>query len=177
MKIIINIITFIKFNIEDIYYAMCVVLLQYPIGTVLIAFNITAATAPILGVLFGGWLIDFIGGYKDERGMRRTLLILFCFAFSCFLLGVGAGWSSSFWVVVACMWLILFFGGSLLPAATGVVIASVPVEVRAFGSGFCLMVYNVAGYVLGTFLPGILIEAANLTWGMRVRYTHRYINI
>ncbi|KAL8447297.1 hypothetical protein Emed_004508 [Eimeria media] len=103
-------------------------LLKHSTGTVLIAFNITAATAPITGVLAGGWFIDFLGGYKDDRGMR------------------------------------------ILPAATGIVIASVPLEVRAFGSGFCMMVFNVLGYVLGTFLPGLLIEAFSLLWGMRVIY-------
>lgn len=142
--------------------------LQYPTATVLVSFNATAATAPILGVLGGGWFIDFVGGYKDERGMRRTMSVLLLWAVGCLLLGVGAGWSSNFWFIVFCMWCILFLGGGILPAATGIVIASVPVEVRAFGSGFCMMIYNVLGYVLGTFLPGILIEAASLLWGMRV---------
>ncbi|CDJ37321.1 transporter, major facilitator family domain containing protein, putative [Eimeria tenella] len=144
--------------------------LQYPTATVLVSFNATAATAPILGVLGGGWFIDFVGGYKDERGMRRTMSVLLLWAVGCLLLGVGAGWSSNFWFIVFCMWCILFLGGGILPAATGIVIASVPVEVRAFGSGFCMMIYNVLGYVLGTFLPGILIEAASLLWGMRVIY-------
>ncbi|KAL8425766.1 hypothetical protein ACSSS7_008335 [Eimeria intestinalis] len=145
-------------------------LLKHSTGTVLIAFNITAATAPIMGVLAGGWFIDFLGGYKDDRGMRRTMSVLLSWAIACFFLGIGAGWTSSFWLVVVCMWFILFFGGGILPAATGIVIASVPLEVRAFGSGFCMMVFNVLGYVLGTFLPGLLIEAFSLVWGMRVIY-------
>ncbi|KAL8269946.1 hypothetical protein Esti_006134 [Eimeria stiedai] len=145
-------------------------LLKHSTGTVLIAFNITAATAPITGVLAGGWFIDFLGGYKDDRGMRRTMSVLLSWATACFFLGIGAGWTSNFWLVVVCMWLILFFGGGILPAATGIVIASVPLEVRAFGSGFCMMVFNVLGYVLGTFLPGLLIEAFSLLWGMRVVY-------
>ncbi|KAL8449281.1 hypothetical protein Emag_003665 [Eimeria magna] len=145
-------------------------LLKHSTGTVLIAFNITAATAPITGVLAGGWFIDFLGGYKDDRGMRRTMSVLLSWATACFFLGIGAGWTSNFWLVVVCMWFILFFGGGILPAATGIVIASVPLEVRAFGSGFCMMVFNVLGYVLGTFLPGLLIEAFSLLWGMRVIY-------
>ncbi|OEH74550.1 major facilitator family domain-containing protein [Cyclospora cayetanensis] len=144
--------------------------LKRPASTVLVACNATAATAPILGVLGGGWLVDFVGGYKDERGMRRVMVILLSWATICFLLGIAAGCSTNFWIVVLCMWWIMFFGGGILPAATGIVITSVPVEVRAFGSGFCMMIYNLLGYVLGTFLPGILIEAASLVWGMRVIY-------
>lgn len=139
-------------------------------STVLIAFNVTAATAPISGVLGGGWFIDFIGGYKDEKGMRTTLSVLLMWATACLFLGVAAGWTPHFWQMVFCMWWILFFGGCILPAATGIVIASVPVEVRAFGSGFCMMLFNVLGYVLGTFLPGILIETVSLLWGMRVSH-------
>lgn len=134
----------------------------------LVAFNATAATAPILGVLAGGWFIDFVGGYKNERGMMKTLIILDFWAMLCLFFGICACFVANFIAIICFIWCILFFGGGILPAATGIVIASVPLEVRAFGSGFCMMIYNVFGYVIGTLVPGAIIQAAGLTWGMRV---------
>ncbi|EPT31790.1 transporter, major facilitator family protein [Toxoplasma gondii ME49] len=142
--------------------------LHVPGAQVLVAFNATAATAPIVGVLAGGWFIDYLGGYKSEKGMLRTLLILGFWAVLCLFFGICASWVPNFIAIICFIWCILFFGGGILPAATGIVIASVPVEVRAFGSGFCMMIYNVFGYVLGTLVPGAIIQAAGLTWGMRV---------
>ncbi|PFH32708.1 transporter, major facilitator family protein [Besnoitia besnoiti] len=142
--------------------------LKVPGAQVLLAFNVTAATAPIVGVLAGGWFIDYLGGYKNEKGMLRTLLILGSWAVICLIFGLCASWVANFVAIICFIWGILFFGGGILPAATGIVIASVPLEVRAFGSGFCMMIYNVFGYVLGTLVPGAIIQAAGLTWGMRV---------
>ncbi|CBZ50336.1 hypothetical protein NCLIV_008080 [Neospora caninum Liverpool] len=142
--------------------------LHVPGAQVLVAFNATAATAPIVGVLAGGWFIDYLGGYKSEKGMLRTLLILGSWAVLCLFFGICASWVPNFIAIICFIWGILFFGGGILPAATGIVIASVPLEVRAFGSGFCMMIYNVFGYVLGTLVPGAIIQAAGLTWGMRV---------
>jgi hypothetical protein len=40
---------------------------------VVFAFSVTSATAPIIGVLFGGWMVDRYGGYKGVRGTRTMV--------------------------------------------------------------------------------------------------------
>lgn len=159
-------------------------ILQHSHGTVLIAFNATAATAPILGVLSGGWCFDRLGGYKTAAGLRRSLTLLLGLAVFCCLCGAGAALSAAltarahrpgappsnagFACLVLSVWLLLFAGASALPAAAGVVIAAVPARARAFGSGFCMMVYSIFGYVLGAFLPGVFIQLIGLEAAMRV---------
>jgi hypothetical protein len=37
---------------------------------------VTSITAPVGGVLAGGWVIDKCGGYDDDKGTARTLGIM-----------------------------------------------------------------------------------------------------
>lgn len=56
-----------------------------PKDQVLTAFAITSCTAPAMGVVFGGWLVDRMGGYKDESGEAVCTALKVCSWF-----GVGA---------------------------------------------------------------------------------------
>ena len=31
------------------------------------AFTVVSATGPVFGVVFGGWLVDYLGGYKGKE--------------------------------------------------------------------------------------------------------------
>ena len=91
-----------------------------------LAFSVTSITGPLAGVFFGGWLVDKMGGYADDPSATAKTL------FTCNLFGVGAvlcaiptAFVNSFVGAVALIWLILFFGGALLPALTGVCLTSV----------------------------------------------------
>ncbi|OEH80605.1 hypothetical protein cyc_08816 [Cyclospora cayetanensis] len=58
--------------------------------------------------------------------------------------------------------------GGILPPATGLVLACVPPERRTDASGFAIFVYTVFGYMLGSFLPGVLNDLLGLAAGMRI---------
>eukprot|EP00397_Hematodinium_sp_SG-2012_P014431 GEMP01014671.1.p1 GENE.GEMP01014671.1~~GEMP01014671.1.p1 ORF type:complete len:524 (-),score=80.35 GEMP01014671.1:1284-2855(-) len=128
------------------------------------AFGTVAATAPILGVLFGGFIIDKSGGYgPDSTQQRKALRILLVFAFCAAVCGVGAGFVQApggFWGVVVLLWFVLFFGGAIVPGETGMMLTSIPPKSRPMGSGIGQGAYNVFGYGLGTFLPGAIISLA-----------------
>ena len=49
-----------------------------PKEKVLTAFAITSCTGPALGVVFGGWLVDRMGGYKDESGEAVCTALKVC---------------------------------------------------------------------------------------------------
>ena len=47
---------------------------------------------------------------------------------------------------MACLWVVLFFGGAILSPATGVCINAVPPRLRSFGSAIAMFLYNLLGY-------------------------------
>jgi len=130
---------------------------------VLGAFLIVSATGPVIGVVVGGFVIDckVIGGYKTLEGKKNTMLLMSFFGILATMFGLFAGLSEkeNFYSCVVFIWLLLLFGGAILPAATGVLLQAVNPEERAFASAIALMMYNLFGYTLGCFLPGVIMDA------------------
>ena len=147
-------------------------------GTIIWMFTLTSATAPTLGVFFGGWLCERLGGYRGEEGLARSSKLVCCFA----LLAVGSAAPAGFYrdlnTIIALIWLLLFWGGAIMPTATGLILSSVPVSLRSFSSAVSMFLYNMLGYALGATLPGFIqtkiqenfdvSDARVLAWGIRL---------
>ena len=127
-------------------------------ATVLGAFAATSATAPVFGVVFGGWIVDYVGGYEGTRGQFRISSIGSALAAICVCLALPAGWFKSSILCLGCVWFVLFFGGAIVPGATGMVISSVDPRLKAFSSAMSMPTYNICGYSAGTILPGLYME-------------------
>ena len=125
---------------------------------VLMVFAIVSATGPTMGVVFGGWFVDHMGGYKGKEGQARTAKILFTFALLAVANAMPAAFIPHIAAVGVFVWFVLFFGGAIMPAATGLVISAVPDSMRAFSSAMSQMVFNTLGYGAGSFLPGLLMQ-------------------
>ncbi len=167
--------------------------LQYEANLLFVA---TSATAPILGVLFGGWLIDRLGGYRGTVQCANALQV--CFYLGLFAAGFGfaAAFARNARTLAFFLWFTLFFGGSICPAATGnaipknydfylcnatfkflghghgalfvfncvcfltgIMIASVPRDMRPQGASASLMAFNFFGYMLAPIISGYVMEA------------------
>jgi MFS family permease len=135
-------------------------------GKVLICFAVTSATAPVLGVVFGGMFVDKIGGYKGLKGMYRTSLFGTLMAVLAVILAVPAAFTTNFTISLVSIWLVLFFGGAIVPGATGLVLTSVPPSLRPFSAALSTLTYNVLGYAAGTLIPGLYMQ-----FWMRVKHT------
>jgi len=130
-------------------------------------FTVTSATAPILGVLFGGWVVDRVGGYQecmDKAALGATIfggLATACALASLFF------WD--FWAIMTFVWFLLFFGAGVVPAATGILLACVPRSDRSLASAVSMLLYNMLGYFAGPFISGLIAElAGDLKWSFRV---------
>eukprot|EP00920_Eleutheroschizon_duboscqi_P036982 GHVT01088661.1.p2 GENE.GHVT01088661.1~~GHVT01088661.1.p2 ORF type:complete len:147 (-),score=19.47 GHVT01088661.1:1325-1765(-) len=101
-------------------------------------------------------------------------LYFVCDAWLCFLNAFQAAFVAvcvhNYITVIACIWILLCLGGAMLPPLTGILMASVDAELRTFASGFSMFMYNVLGYALGTFLPGLVVDVfgSNDTVGWRL---------
>lgn len=123
-----------------------------------LAYLLVSGTGPILGVFFGGWLIDRVGGYAGPLQQAKALRV-------CMLLGaMGAAMSipisflHSTLYIALFLWLMLFCGGSLLPACSGIVISSAPPHLRPLASSVAYTSYNLLGYAASNYIPGLIMN-------------------
>eukprot|EP00927_Polykrikos_kofoidii_P007059 TRINITY_DN12883_c0_g3_i1.p1 TRINITY_DN12883_c0_g3~~TRINITY_DN12883_c0_g3_i1.p1 ORF type:complete len:534 (+),score=70.07 TRINITY_DN12883_c0_g3_i1:150-1751(+) len=146
-----------------------------PRSEVTTLFVIAAGSAPILGVVIGSGLVDALGGYDTLQSRAHSCLLLVCFgimgglaAMGVVLLQPDPSDHTRFFEVLVCIWLLLFFGGSILPAVTGISLAAVPKELRTAASSLSMMAYNIFGYGLGAYIPGQVAKFESLAVAMQV---------
>lgn len=127
-------------------------------------FGVCSATGPVAGVLFGGWAIDRVGGYKD---MLRTGLISTGLGLFACLMAFVSLFVTSLPAFAACTWILLFFGGAVVPALVGMSLTTVEKRLRPLASGFGSCMYNFFGFFAGPFLAGAVADSAGVPWGYR----------
>jgi len=92
-----------------------------PEEIVFISFGIISITGPVLGVVVGGNITTKLGGYNSEKAAK------ICALTSIFCLGCAMPipFLSNFKIVAVLLWFLLFFGGAILPAMTGMMLNTV----------------------------------------------------
>lgn len=125
--------------------------------TVVIGFVIISTTAPIFGVLFGGYVADYYGGYKGENVLKAVKICIF-FGTLAFLVAIPAGFVNSILVEVVTLWLLLYFGGCVLPSAMGLIVNSVSQEFQSSSSAISQLVFNLCGYFLAPVLSALIMD-------------------
>eukprot|EP00127_Corallochytrium_limacisporum_P000092 Clim_evm31s3 gene=Clim_evmTU31s3 len=134
---------------------------------VVYAFAFTSATAPIIGVIFGGWFVDYLGGY--QKGLIVPCKVSMIFGLAAVICGVPSVFMKDFWIIMVQVWLLLFFGGAIIPPATGCLLACVPRSMRSFASSASMLMYNCLGFFAGPFLSGIAAQlGGGVQWGYRL---------
>eukprot|EP00371_Babesia_bovis_P002827 XP_001611474.1 transporter, major facilitator family [Babesia bovis T2Bo] len=120
-------------------------------------FIATSITAPFVGVIGGSWIIDLIGVKYPGKPVIVHWVIL-SWTVVALLAGISAMVWRNFYNLVGCIWLILFFGGGMLPPLTLITISNVSERLKPMASSVCMCVYHILGYVAGTALPGVVID-------------------
>lgn len=120
----------------------------------LFCFTIVCFTSPTLGVLIGGFLSDYLGGYEKKESSML-----------CFILGISASifafvipLMSNLIYIIVYLWLVLFFGGGIVPPLTGIIITSVPKELAASGNSITNFIANLFGYLPAPYVYGVLSD-------------------
>lgn len=135
-------------------------------NTIIAGFGATAATAPVLGVVAGGWLLDWVGGYK--RNLELTAKFGCTFSSCAMVAAVFAFFATEVQTFLISIWFLLFFGGGIIPASTGMLMSSIKPEYRSTGSGVASICFNLGGYFLGPLVCGVVAETAgNLRYGIQ----------
>jgi predicted MFS family arabinose efflux permease len=158
------IVTGIQFWISD--YLQIVLKVDHK--KVFIIFALVCITAPVLGVMGGGYYLKHIGGYQNRRALDVCLKISVLAAASGALLPVV----DNYIIFVIMMWFLLFFGASIVPGLIGIMLSSAPDNAKEIANSISHLCYNLLGYLPSPFLYGLV---CNHTGGATSRYGLAFI--
>lgn len=133
--------------------------LGYEAKSVYIAYVIVTVTGPTSGAGFGinciylgGYIINNIGGYDQPE------VIYYVFVFCA--IGIGSAiiipFVEGLALICTLLWIVLFFGGAMMPGLTGITMASVSPYLRAFGNSTSEIIKNIFGFLPSPFVYGML---------------------
>jgi MFS family permease len=122
---------------------------------VIIAFVVTCITAPTLGIVAGGCIVQKFGGYESKNALN----ILSIFAILAVICAIPITQFDSLPGFASFLWLFLFFGGCIVPNLYGVTISAVPVELRAAASSSTNFFNSVFGFSPAPYFYGALYDS------------------
>jgi MFS family permease len=120
------------------------------------SFAVVSLLAPVSGVICGGYIFDRCGGYNSYKALHVLQFV-----------GLGA-WTTGFMAAAANTYpgfvffivLQLFFGGMVMPPATGILLNQVPQNMRTVANSVANMTYNLLGYVPAPYIYGYVYQQA-----------------
>jgi MFS transporter, Spinster family, sphingosine-1-phosphate transporter len=83
-----------------------------------------------MGVVVGGKVGDYLGGYQGKHALLFCLGLALCAV----LIAMPVVFVDNFWLLFVLLWLDFFVGGAMLPTLTGLMISSIPTKMRNIGS-------------------------------------------
>ncbi|KAF5221223.1 hypothetical protein ECC02_005791 [Trypanosoma cruzi] len=131
--------------------------------TIMLGFGGAVVTAPVLGVIAGGILLDRIGGY--QRNLRRVTTFICAWGFVTAFFSVMCIFVTNTITFLIIMSIVLFCGGAIIPPGSGMVVTSVPEHLRPAGAAFSQMMYNLLGNFSGPMVCGYVAQ-----WTGQLRY-------
>uniref|UniRef100_M4BHH3 Major facilitator superfamily (MFS) profile domain-containing protein n=1 Tax=Hyaloperonospora arabidopsidis (strain Emoy2) TaxID=559515 RepID=M4BHH3_HYAAE len=123
-----------------------------------VAYLLVSGTGPITGVFFGGWLIDQFGGYSGPYHQKQALRVCMVLGGVGCLVALPVSFVHNTFYIAVFLWLMLFCGGSILPACSGIVISAAPRRLRPLASSVAYASYNLFGYAASNYIPGLIMD-------------------
>ena len=106
-------------------------------------------------------MVDVCGGYRGTKQRVVALRICAMLALVGCVMATPVTFSANIYVVVALLWMVMFCGGAVLPACSGIVVSVVPRRHRPVSSSLSLVVFNLFGYCLSL---GAFVCRATCFW-------------
>ena len=129
-------------------------------GTRFIVFASVCVTSPPFGMLLGGLLGNYVGGYQNKKAI--VLCALFSIVSCVFAMLVGL--FNTVAVFAVFMWLYFFLICGMTPLETGIIIDALPERLR--GDGFSVMNFflNILGNLPAASVYGMIYEKTEKTY-------------
>ena len=132
-----------------------VVTMKFDQAQVTYYFVIITITAPLLGVIISSILVQKLFDGYDKK--HSILFVCVTLTISCFFV-IPLYYIETLFFTCADLWCLLFFGGAAVPILQGIVVSSLPVDMKASGNGFCNLLIFVIGFSGGPFFYGIVYD-------------------
>ena len=120
-----------------------------------ITFGIISLTGPVAGIIVGGNVAAYLGGFKSKKSLYVALII----SVSCFASAAPIPFLSNFPAISALIWFLLFFGGTLLPFITGLMLETVPKDMLTTANSLANLNYNLLGYLPAPVVFGAIYDS------------------
>ena len=176
----------IIFSLSSLYYVITGV--QYWVGDYmdnilhihsnnkrLYYFTLVCFTSPTSGVLIGGYIINKIGGYDKKNS------ILFCFIFGSLaaLFAFFVPLTKNITLFIFLLWLVLFFGGAIVPTMTGITISVLPRNLQGSGNSLQSLISNLFGYLPAPYVYGVFSDMYedNGKFGMMFTMYYSFVGV
>jgi len=90
----------------------------------MITYSFVTITAPLLGVITSGFLLDHLGGYRgNNKLVAMKMMMVFCLL--CAAISIPISFVYNLFMFGPLLWLEIFFGACNIPAGIGIVVDSV----------------------------------------------------
>ena len=118
----------------------------------LLYFSIICFSSPTIGVITGGYLVNYLQGFENIR----VFDLCFFLSILTFINAMLSLFSKNIIFFVIFTWIALLFGGAIMPTLTGIVITSLPQNLRASGNSFQLFIGTLFGYLPAPYIYGAI---------------------
>lgn len=124
-------------------------------------FSTVSLTAPIGGVIIGGIVTSAYGGYNTKKAQKIQCIMGCCAVASALPIPLMSQ-PKDFYLVGFLFWLLLFFGGFILPPVTGIMINSVGEFQKSSANSIANLCYNLLGYLPAPSVYGMIAAATKI---------------
>lgn len=129
--------------------------MEFDEHTSYIAFIVVAVTAPIIGVSYGGIVVQkCFGGYEHKNATYFVILHLILAA-SC---TIPIHFINNLPLMSINVWFLLAIGGSCIPTIQGIVISTLPHKLRASGNSMCNLLIFICGFAAAPLFYGFVFD-------------------
>ena len=137
-----------------------------------IPYLIISFTGPTLGIVLGGISGTCVGGYTS----KHAILVCFLFVISSSFFGIFSCYTNSFIYCLIFLWLYFFFGTGIVPLGTGIIINSVPNEIKGDALTINNFLQNCFGNLPPSYVYGLIKEYKNHDIAMKVMFYSGLLN-
>ena len=118
----------------------------------LISTGIITSTAPTLGILMGGFLLQKVGGYENKKASLISVIL-----FSLSLIGcIFFPFCNNIITLSISLWIGFFFGSSLFPILIGIILSCNKNEFKASANSMTTFISNVIGHMPAPYIYGVI---------------------
>ena len=128
-----------------------------PVAQATIYFSITCFLAPVSGVVVGGIVTSYFGGY----GKRKVKEIVLMAGWTCVFVTLPIPYVDGFAAFGTLLYLMLFLGGFILPSLTGIMLNSVQQHQRGSANSVAQLSNSLLGFMPAPAIYGYFQDLLN----------------